>query len=172
MVRPRSILVAAVIAVMPVGEALAVPPPPLAPQASANAHDLITALTRGDPLAYGALLDPDVHVFDNGKQVASNGPEWLSQFSRQMQHADISILTQAVTSDQVLTVETVSTIGKAMLACGGPPKGCVVDCCFWARTGSYRLGPNGKIIEIQFLTSTSYWGTPEHPLFGRLQPSQ
>ncbi len=127
---------------------------------------------RGDANAYGALLGPYVHVFDNGKQIASSRTEWISQSSRQMQHADIAVLAQAVTSDQVLTVETVSTIGKAMRACGGPPKGCVVDCCFWARAGSYQLGTDGKIIQIQFLTSTSSWGTPERPVFSRRQPLQ
>ena len=171
MVRARSVLLVVVMAVLPIGEALAVPPPPPAPQATAKADALIAALTHGDPAAYGALLDPDVHVFDNEKQIASNRADWLDQLSRQMQQADVFVLTEAVTVDQVLTVETVSTMGKAMLACGGPPKGCVVDCCSWARTGSYRLGPEGRIIDIRFQTSTSFWGTPAHPLVGSLQPA-
>jgi hypothetical protein len=161
MVRARTLLLAGLIMAAPIGAALAVPAPPPPPQVSAQAHALVAALTHGDPVAYGELLDPDVHVFDNGKQVASNRTEWVGQFTRWTQNADVRVLRQAIDADQILTVEHVSTIGKTMRRCGGPPNGCIVDCCDWARAGAYRLSPHGKIVEIRFLTSGSDWETPE-----------
>jgi len=89
-----------------------------------------------------------------------------------MQRTDVFVLAQAVAIDRILTVETVSTMGKASLACGGAAKGCVVDCCSWARTASYRLGLDGGIVEIRFLTSRSYWGAANLPHVGELQPSR
>jgi hypothetical protein len=164
MMHGRTVPLACVVAAVFLGEkALAVPPPPPSLQASARAHDLIAAITRGDGVAYGAQLDPDVHVFDNGKQVASNKAGWLRQFVGQMQNEDVSVLMQAISSDQILTVEHVSTIGKTMRRCGGPLNGCTVDCCDWARTGAYDLSPEGKIVGIRYQTSASYWETPEHP---------
>src|SRR5579872_2625924 len=104
MVLARNLLLAGLMMAIPMSEAVAVPPPPPSAQMSAKAHDLIAALTSGDPAAYGELLAPDVHVFDNGKQVASNRAEWLRQFVGQTQGEDVSVLMRAISSEEILTV--------------------------------------------------------------------
>jgi hypothetical protein len=171
MIQIRKALLVLGMALLTAAPTWAVPPPPPPPHASALADKLIKALSSDDLPTYASLLEDNVTVFDNGDQVASSRTQWMERMAKETKYASVSILTQAVSYKQILLVETVNTIGKTMIASRAQPGTTVVDCCFWARASSYEITPEGKVRSIRLLTSSSFWGTPEHPITGRLQPS-
>lgn len=61
-----------------------VPPPPSLPGQEALAQKLVRAFESKDQEAYAALLADDVHVYEDGKEVARDKREWLGRFAKKL----------------------------------------------------------------------------------------
>jgi hypothetical protein len=59
-----------------------VPPPPLLPEQSRMAENLVRAFSTKDEACYAALLADDVLVFKEGQNVARNKADWIKVSAR------------------------------------------------------------------------------------------
>lgn len=67
-----------------------VPPPPLLPEQTSIAENLVRAFSTKDEARYAALLADDVQVFEDGQNVARTKADWVKAFGPKLSATGVS----------------------------------------------------------------------------------
>ena len=136
------------------GASFAAPPPPPPQGAIERASRIIAAPAADGIQDYVHQFAENVRVYENDTLVASGKAEWAAYLCA---HAGLHIRILHVSyGNPIVAVEAISNISYR-----GP--GIIQDCCFWSRVSAYHLDEHGRIDQVRFLLSGTYWGRPERP---------
>lgn len=150
--------IAALLLVMPLSGAIAVPPPPPPPGQDALANRLVQAIEGKDASAYAALLSDDVKVVENGRMIAHDKREWLEKFGPKLSAEGVFFkLSPGFSgSNRLLFIEYFNSMASWGTYAPG-------DCCWSSDAVAYDIA-RGKIIMIHRLlggsTELKKQGTP------------
>ncbi|MCW2406167.1 hypothetical protein M2336_002796 [Sphingobium sp. B1D7B] len=122
------------------------PPPPALPQQAALAGQLVSAIESKDLAKYGALLDDNLQVFEDGKQIARSKKDWIDLFGRKLTAEGVIFrMTPGFASNgRLLFIEyfnSMASWGKATPS----------HCCWSYDAVSYDIASNGQIVTIRRL---------------------
>lgn len=127
----------------------AVPPAPIALQSENFARSMAAALESNDAAKYRELLANDLHVWIDGKQVAANRSEWLSQFQRKLITKGVKFkISRALASNlNFVLISHVDSRGSFELG--------RQDCCQAYEVSQYEV-TNGKVVVIRVLSTGAH----------------
>lgn len=127
----------------------AVPPAPIAIQSENIARSMAAALESNDAVKYRELLANDLNVWIDGKQVAADRSEWLSQFQRKLTTKGVRFKTgRALASNlNFILITHVDTRGSFE-----PGK---QDCCQAYEVSQYEVR-NGMVVAIRVLSTGAH----------------
>lgn len=130
-------------------QAVAVPPAPIALQSETIARSMAAALESNDAAKYGELLANDLHVWIDGKQVAANRSEWLSQFQHKLMTKGVKFKTSRALASNLnfVLITHVDTRGSFELG--------RQDCCQAYEVSQYEV-TNGKVVAIRVLNTGTH----------------
>jgi hypothetical protein len=131
---------------------MAVPNPPPPPQAREVSDQLASTFADHDLAAYERLFAPGVHVYEDGKLVASDRADWIAIVAKELRGPlKVQRNLNAPSASQILVAETLSNYAT-------PTDHRVSDFCIWARIGRYVLNDDYKIIDVRFLSdAVAHW---------------
>lgn len=122
-----------------------VPPPPSQPGQDELAGQIVKSIEGKDRAAYSAILAPDVRVYEDGKEIASNRDQWLEKFGKKLVASGVSFKVSPGYSSagRLLFIEyynSAASWGEAV------PR----DCCWSHDAVAYDVAA-GKIVTIRRL---------------------
>lgn len=122
-----------------------VPPPPVLPEQSSIAENLVRAFSTKDQARYAALLADDVQVFEDGQRVAHTKADWLKAFGPKLSATGVSfkLAPGYASTGRLLFIEYFNSLGSWGRT---PPP----DCCWGYDAVAYDI-EGGKITVIRRL---------------------
>lgn len=122
-----------------------VPPPPVLPEQSSIAENLVRAVSTKDQARYAALLADDVQVFEDGQRVARTKADWLKAFGPKLSAIGVSfkLAPGYASTGRLLFIEYFNSLGSWGRM---PPP----DCCWRYDAVAYDIA-GGKITVIRRL---------------------
>jgi hypothetical protein len=122
-----------------------VPPPPMLPEQTSIAENLVRAFSTKDEARYAALLADDVQVFEDGQNVARNKADWLKAFGPKLSATGVSfkLVPGYASTGRLLFIEYFNSLGSWGRK---PPP----DCCWGYDAVAYDIA-GGKITVIRRL---------------------
>jgi len=133
------------LAVTPLPGRAQVPSPPSLPGQDALGEQLVRAIEAKDTVGYAALLSDDVHVFEDGREVARNKADWLKSYGAKLSTEGVSFkLSPGFSSTgRLLFIEYFNSAGSWGRATPA-------HCCWSYDAVAYDIA-NGKVTVIRRL---------------------
>ena len=154
----RFAVLTAVTVSLATGATARVPPPPMLPEQSSIAENLVRAFSSKDEAHYAALLAYDVQVFEDGQNVARNKTDWLKAFGPKLSATGVSFKLARDTHQQ--DASALSSIFSSFGSWGRtPPPDCrwgydavaydiaggKITITIRLRGGTFRVADDGKV---------------------------
>lgn len=122
-----------------------VPPPPSLPGQEELSKQLVRVIEDKDVTTYASLLSDDLHVFEDGKEVADSKAKWLATYGKKLSAKGVSFKVGPGFSStgRLLFIEYFNSMGSW----GGTAP---ADCCWSHDAVAYDVA-NGKVSVIRRL---------------------
>jgi hypothetical protein len=122
-----------------------VPPPPSPPGQDKLGEQLVRVIEAKDVAAYADLLSDNLHVYEDGKEVADSKAKWLARYGKMLAAEGVSFKVGPGFSSagRLLFIEYFSSVGSW--------GGTIPRDCFWSHDAVAYDVANGKVAVIRRL---------------------